>query len=29
VEYDAHAVASEVRRVGLPGEYAEQLLVAR
>jgi diadenosine tetraphosphatase ApaH/serine/threonine PP2A family protein phosphatase len=28
VAYDAQAVAAEVRRAGLPGEYAEKLLVA-
>jgi putative phosphoesterase len=28
VAYDAEAVAAEVRRAGLPGEYAEGLLVA-
>jgi putative phosphoesterase len=28
VAYDAEAVAAEVRRAGLPGEYAEKLLVA-
>ena len=28
VEYDAEAVAAEVREAGLPGEYADKLLVA-
>ena len=28
VPYDAHAVAAEVRRVGLPGEFADKLLTA-
>jgi putative phosphoesterase len=28
VAYDAEAVAAEVRRAGLPGEYADKLLVA-
>jgi len=28
VEYDAEAVAAEVRKVGLPGEFADKLLVA-
>jgi putative phosphoesterase len=28
VEYDAEAVAAEVRAAGLPGEYADKLLVA-
>ena len=28
VAYDADAVAEEVRRAGLPGEYAEKLLIA-
>jgi predicted phosphodiesterase len=28
VSYDAGAVAAEVRRAGLPGEYADKLLVA-
>jgi putative phosphoesterase len=28
VSYDAHAVAAEVRRVGLPGELADKLVVA-
>ena len=28
VAYDADAVAAEVREVGLPGEFAEKLLVA-
>ena len=28
VDYDADAMAEEVRRAGLPGEYADKLLVA-
>jgi len=28
IEYDADAVAAEVREVGLPGEFADKLLVA-
>jgi putative phosphoesterase len=28
VPYDAHAVAAEVRRAGLPGEFADKLLTA-
>ena len=28
IEYDAEAVAAEVREAGLPGEYADKLLVA-
>ena len=28
VEYDAEAVAAQVREAGLPGEYADKLLVA-
>jgi diadenosine tetraphosphatase ApaH/serine/threonine PP2A family protein phosphatase len=28
VEYDAAGVAEEVRRAGLPGEYADKLLLA-
>ena len=28
VAYDADAVAEDVRRAGLPGEYAEKLLIA-
>jgi predicted phosphodiesterase len=28
VEYDAAAVAADVRAAGLPGEFAEQLLLA-
>ena len=28
VAYDAEAVAAEVRAAGLPGEYADKLLVA-
>jgi putative phosphoesterase len=28
IEYDADAVAAEVRKAGLPGEFADKLLVA-
>lgn len=28
IEYDADAVAAEVREAGLPGEFADKLLVA-